>query len=103
MNQLLRQFSIRLRLTAGLAALGILMLVVVLWSVWTVRSVREQGDQLMAQQLQSLDTANGVLFSMERMQRLEQATMLNGSNTVDRKSTRLNSSHSDRSRMPSSA
>jgi methyl-accepting chemotaxis protein len=36
----------------------------------------------MAQQLQSLDTANGVLFSMERMQRLEQATMLNGSNTV---------------------
>ena len=82
MNQLLRQFSIRLRLTAGLAALGLLMLVVVLWSVWTVRSLREQGDQLMAQQLQSLDTANGVLFSMERMQRLEQATMLNGSNTV---------------------
>jgi CHASE3 domain sensor protein len=42
-NQLLRQFSIRLRLTAGLAALGLLMLVVVLWSVWTVRSLREQG------------------------------------------------------------
>ena len=82
MNQLLRQFSIRLRLSAGLAALGLLMLVIVLWSVWTIRSVREQGDQLMAQQLQTLDTANGVLFSMERMQRLEQATMLNGSNAV---------------------
>ncbi|MCA6218010.1 HAMP domain-containing protein [Ideonella sp. B7] len=58
------------------------MLAVVLWSLWTIRSVRVQGDELMAQQLHSVDLAHGVLFSMERLQRLEQATMLNGSNTV---------------------
>jgi len=83
MDALIRHLSIRQRLLGSMFVLSAVIVALGVWAAIALRHVQQDAEQLLDKQAQVADQSQALLAALERVQRLAQSVMLNGTNAVE--------------------